>query len=132
MYAYIRLFLLFLTLSAGISVGQQAYGQSQVGQSIGSLVYIDGKNIVQHAQITMMRDELLSLECYDLQPNSEVHIKAVKGSKKVMEETITTNGRGAAKQILFFPKAKSKLKCSVRYTSKNGKKKKIDFQLKPV
>ena len=104
----------------------------QLGQNLASLVYIDGKNVVQDAEFALGRDQLLNLETYDLLPNSEVEVKATSKSSKNYKETFTTNQKGALKKILFFPKAKSTVKCVIQFTTQNGQPKKLKFQLKPV
>jgi hypothetical protein len=125
----LRLMLFLLTFA----VGATAYGQwGNVGQSIGSLVYLDGVNVLEKAEITLKRDDLLLLEAFDLQPQSSFDFRAKSGPSTVSKETFTTDQSGALHQILFFPKNHSRLKCYVKYTTKNGESRKLQFELKPI
>lgn len=123
--------LTLLLVFAGLSM-LSVRTQGQVGQNFGSLVYIDGKNVIPHAEIILKQDALMSLECYDLMPNSDVTIRIRGGGSKGLDQELMTNPRGAVKQILFFPKARGRMKCTIRYTFKNGKSGRLDFVLKPV
>lgn len=110
-----------------------AYGQwEKVGQTFGSLVYLDGVNVLDKTEITLKRDELLLLEAYDLKPQSTFEIKAKSGPSTVLKASYTTDGSGALHEILFFPKNNSRLKCVVKYTTKNGEARSLEFELKPV
>lgn len=126
---YLRLLLAFsLLLGMSFSHGQM----KTIGQSIGSLVYVDGMNVVENAVILLHTDDLIRLEAYDLHPYSKVDFKAVSPGLKTVTETFNSNHSGSMKEILFFPKARAKIRCQVKYLSKNGKKRKLLFTLKPA
>jgi hypothetical protein len=104
----------------------------QLGQNLASLVYLDGKNVVENAQFKLQKDQFLSLETYDLQPNSEVELTTQQNGFPLVRKTYRTNDMGAMKDILFFPKAKSNIRCIMRFMTQNGEEKRIVFHLKPV
>jgi hypothetical protein len=104
----------------------------QLGQNLASLVYLDGKNVVENAQFHMQRDQFLSLETYDLQPNSQVELTTQQNGLPLVKKVYQTNDKGAMKDILFFPKAKSSIRCVMRFVTQNGEEKRIVFHLKPV
>lgn len=104
----------------------------QLGQNLASLVYLDGKNVIDNAQFYLQKDQFLSLETYDLQPNSTVELTTQQNGFGVVKKRYQTNDMGAMKDILFFPKAHSSIKCVLRFVTQNGAAKHIVFHLKPV
>lgn len=115
------------------AVGSTAYSQwGNVGQNFGSLVYLDGVNVLDEAEITLKRDDLLLLEAFDLAPQSSLDFRAKSGPSTILKETFTTDDSGALHEILFFPKNNSRLKCQVKYVTKNGESRKLQFELKPI
>lgn len=104
----------------------------QLGQNLASLVYLNGKNVVENAQFSLQKDQFLSLETYDLQPNSTVELTTQQNGVALVKKQYKTNDMGAMKDILFFPKAHSTIKCILRITTQNGEEKRIVFHLKPV
>lgn len=105
---------------------------ARVGQNVGSLVYIDGMNVTQSAELKLNRDQILRLEAYDLKPHSTITFRAQKRGLKIFQESYKATHRGDMKAILFFPKANSKIRCTVHYVAENGKKKKLQFGMKPA
>jgi hypothetical protein len=104
----------------------------QIGQNFASMIYLDGKNVVENAQFPVNKDQFLSLETYDLQPNSSVELITQQNGFPLVKKVYQTNERGAMKDILFFPKAKANIKCVVRFITLNGQEKRIVFHIKPV
>lgn len=111
-------------------------GKSQFlggGKAIhGSHLYLDGKNILHNSQIDLRRDDLLRFAVYGVASNSSVSFKAFRGSIRIHHQTYNADGVGTVKEILFFPKAKSRIRCVVEYTTKNQETRKIEFVLDPV
>ena len=109
------------------------YSQTpQIGQNLASLVYLDGRNVIENAQYNLQRDQLLSLETYDLLPNSSVELSTSQSSGGSTKKVYQTNEKGAMKDILFFPKARSTIRCVIKFKAINGEDKRIVFHLKPV
>lgn len=116
-----------------ICLAASLWSQSpQIGQNFASLIYLDGKNVVENAQFPVNKDQFLSLETYDLQPNSSVELTTQQNGFPLVKKVYQTNEKGAMKDILFFPKAKSSIKCIVRFVTQNGQEKRLVFHLKPV
>ncbi|MFN8393400.1 MAG: hypothetical protein U0176_01860 [Bacteroidia bacterium] len=121
-------FLLLVCLAAG-----RVYCQTpQIGQNLASLVYLDGKNVIENAQFAVHREQFLSLETYDLLPNSSVELTTQQNGLPLEKKTYHTNDRGSMKDILFFPKAKSSIRCVLRFSTQNGEEKRVVFHLKPI
>lgn len=97
-----------------------------------SMIYLDGKNVIENAQFPVNKDQFLSLETYDLQPNSTVELSTQQNGFPLVKKVYQTNERGAMKDILFFPKAKSNIKCVLRFMTQNGQEKRVVFHIKPV
>ncbi|HHG83923.1 MAG TPA: hypothetical protein ENJ82_04175 [Bacteroidetes bacterium] len=113
--------------------GVFAQGQTlEVGQNLGSLIYLDGVNVLNQAEIDMKKDQLMLLETFDLMPSSNVTVRAKNGASRPFEGAYTTDANGAIHEILFFPKKRGKIKCTLTYTTKNGKNRKHHFTLKPA
>ncbi|MEM0999169.1 MAG: hypothetical protein AAGN35_19090 [Bacteroidota bacterium] len=113
--------------------GAMIYGQNDnLGQNFGSLIYLDGVNVVPKSEITIMRDQLLLLEAFDLKPATMVDFRARSGPLTVLKATYPTDDSGAMHEILFFPKRNNRLRCQVKYTTKNGQLRKLEFDLKSV
>lgn len=111
----------------------RVYAQApQIGQNLASLVYLDGKNVIENAQFAVHREQFLSLETYDLLPNSAVELTTQQNGFPLEKKTYQTNDRGAMKDILFFPKAKSSIRCVLRFNTQNGEEKRVVFHLKPI
>lgn len=121
-------FLLLMLLATGRVSAQTP----QIGQNLASLVYLDGKNVVENAQFGIHREQFLSLETYDLLPNSAVELTTQQNGFPLEKKTYHTNDRGAMKDILFFPKAKSSIRCVLRFSTQNGEEKRVVFHLKPI
>jgi hypothetical protein len=122
-----------LLTAAGLCLAGSLWSQiPQYGQNLASLVYLDGKNVVENAQFKLQKDQFLSLETYDLQPNSEVELTTQQNGFPLVRKIYRTNDMGAMKDILFFPKAKSNIRCVMRFITVNGEEKRIVFHLKPV
>jgi hypothetical protein len=102
-----------------------------VGQNLASLVYLDGRNILENAQFNLQRDQLLNLETFDLLPNSTVTFTTQNGAAST-KKVYQTDANGAMKDILFFPKARSTIKCVLKFQTINGEEKRVVFHLKPV
>lgn len=118
------LLVLLLFLSFQISLSQDG--------DRGTLLYMDGKNITQRAHFELKKDDLIRFDAYGLSAGSSITLEARKKGGKFFSESFPSNQRGEMKTILFFPKAKSSIKCTAYYTSKNGKERKIVFFLDPV
>lgn len=101
------------------------------GQNLASLVYLDGRNVIDNAEFPLERDQLLSLEVYDLLPNSSVELVAQQGASTLMKKVYATNIKGAVKDILFFPKARGDIRCVLRFQTIDGMEKRVVFHLKP-
>jgi hypothetical protein len=122
-----------LVTAIGICLAASLWSQApQLGQNLASLVYLDGKNVVENAQFKLQKDQFLSLETYDLQPNSEVELTTQQNGFPLVRKIYRTNDMGAMKDILFFPKAKSNIRCVMKFMTQNGEEKRIVFHLKPV
>ena len=104
----------------------------QIGQNLASLVYLDGHNVIENSEYSLQRDQLLSLETFDLQPNSTVELSAQQNGMPLTKRSYQTNQNGAMKDILFFPKARSPIRCVLKFHTINGEEKRIVFHLKPV
>lgn len=104
----------------------------QLGQNLACLVYLDGKNVVENAHFHLQKDQFLSLETYDLLPNSQVEFTAQQKGFPLEKKVYHTNANGAMKDILFFPKARSSIRCVLRFVTQNGEEKRLVFHLKPV
>lgn len=104
----------------------------QIGQNLASLVYLDGRNVVENAEFKLQRDQLLSLETYDLLPNSTVELSAVQKGVPLAKKVYQTNEKGAMKDILFFPNAHVIIRCVLKFQAINGEEKRIVFHLKPI
>ena len=110
-----------------------AFGQTpQIGQNLASLIYLDGRNVVENAEFNLQRDQLLCLETYDLLPNSTVELSAVQKGVPHAKKIYQTNEKGAMKDVLFFPKAHVSIRCTVKFQAINGEEKRIVFHLKPI
>jgi hypothetical protein len=125
----LRLVIVALWMCLGGFLHAQA---PQIGQNLASLVYLDGRNVIENAQFNLQRDQLLSLETYDLQPNSTVELSIQQNGFPLTKKVYQTNEKGAMKDILFFPKAKSSIRCALKFHAINGEEKRIVFHLKPV
>lgn len=111
----------------------RAFSQTpQIGQNLASLVYLDGRNVIEDAEFNLQRDQLLSLETFDLLPNSTVELSTQQNGFPLTKKLYQTNQNGAMKDILFFPKARSSIKCIIKFKTINGEEKRIVFHLKPV
>lgn len=129
MKQYALILLIFTILAPGIF----AQGPDQnIGEKRGSLIYLDGVNILNQAEIDLKKDQLLLLETFDLMPQSNVQVRARSGPTGNFHETFLTDDNGAIHEILFFPKKRSKIKCTLWYTTKDGKDRKHNFSLQPV
>jgi hypothetical protein len=116
-----------------MSLALSLYAQTpQIGQNLASLVYLDGRNVIENAQFNLQRDQLLSLETYDLLPNSTVELSTSQASGGSTKKVYQTNEKGAMKDILFFPKARSTIRCVIQFKAINGESKRIVFHLRPV
>ena len=103
-----------------------------VGQTFASLLFLDGKNLIENKEVEMGLHELLDFSAFDLQPNSTLTIKVTGIGQKTYLSEYTTNTRGEVRTTLFFPKARTRLHCTVRFTTRNGVPEQIKFYLKPV
>ena len=103
-----------------------------VGQTFASLLFLDGKNLIEYKEVELGLDELISFEAFDLQPSSTLNLKVTGAGFKTVQQDYTTNERGEVKTTLFFPKARAKLTCTLRFVTKNGVDEQIKFYLKPV
>ena len=123
----------FLIVALQLCLAFSAFAQApQLGQNLASLVYLDGKNVVENAVFYVQKDQFLSLETYDLQPNSTVELTIQQNGHGAIKKDYETNQMGAMKDILFFPKAKSSIKCVVRFITQNGEQKRVVFHLRPA
>lgn len=104
----------------------------QIGQNLASLVYLDGRNVVEGAQFNLQKDQLLSLETYDLLPNSSVELSAQQKGIPLTNKTYQTNEKGTMKDILFFPKARAPIRCVLKFQTIDGEEKRLIFHLRPV
>ncbi|MFM2376192.1 MAG: hypothetical protein RLZZ165_1289 [Bacteroidota bacterium] len=102
------------------------------GRNLASLVYLDGKNVENNAQIYLRKDQLVILEMYDLQPNSQVKLTLPKSSPRPTRRYYQTDERGSMKEILFFPRAQSPIRCMLRFVTRDGASKHLVFHLKPI
>lgn len=118
-----------LLLSVFLMMLQLASGQ--VGGR-GTLLYLDGKNVTGRAKFELKRDDLIRFDGYGLQAGSSLNLQARKNGVKMYDEIFDANSRGEIKTILFFPKARVRIKCTAYYTTKNGRERKINFFLDPV
>ncbi len=118
------LWLIALTMSF-----QWALAQAEVG---GTLLYLDGKNITRRAKFELKHDDLIRFDGYGLLAGSSMQLEARKNGVKVYDEVFESNSRGEMKTILFFPKAKSRIKLTAYYTTRNGRERKVSFYLDPV
>jgi hypothetical protein len=103
-----------------------------VGQTFASLLFLDGKNLIENKEVELGLDELLNFSAFDLQPNSTLLIKVAGVGFKTYQSEFTTNERGEVRTTLFFPKARTRLHGTVRFTTRNGVQKQIRFFLKPI
>jgi hypothetical protein len=125
--------ILFVCVAMQICLAGLLFAQNpQIGQNFASMIYLDGKNVIENAQFPVNKDQFLSLETYDLQPNSTVELTTQQNGFPLTKKVYQTNERGAMKDILFFPKAKSNIKCVLRFMTPNGQEKRIVFHIKPV
>ncbi len=116
-----------------MSLTLSLYAQTpQIGQNLASLVYLDGRNVVENAEFNLKRDQLLSLETYDLLPNSTVELSAVQKGVSLTKKVYQTNEKGAMKDILFFPNARVAIRCVLKFQAINGEEKRIVFHLRPM
>ena len=86
----------------------------------GTLLYLDGKNITGRAKFELKRDDLIRFDAYGLLAGSSLTLEARKNGLKFFNEIYESNARGEIKTILFFPRARTRIKCTVYYTTKNG------------
>ncbi len=103
-----------------------------VGQTFASLLFLDGKNLIENKEVELGLDELLKFTAFDLQPNSTLTIKVSGLGFKTFEADYPTNERGEVKTTLFFPRARTRLTCHVRFTTRNGVPEQVRFYLKPI
>jgi hypothetical protein len=103
-----------------------------VGQTFSSLLFLDGKNLIENKEVELGLDELLNFTAYDLQPNSTLAIKVTGVGFKTFQSDLPTNARGEVKTTLFFPKARTRLTCNVRFMTRNGVEEQVRFYLKPI
>jgi hypothetical protein len=103
-----------------------------VGQTFASLLFLDGKNLIENKEVELGLDELLEFSAFDLQPSSTLEIKVSGTAFKGFRTTYTTNVHGEVKTTLFFPKARTRLTCTLRFTTRNGVQEQVRFFLKPI
>jgi hypothetical protein len=116
-----------------IALSARGWAQTQnVGQNMACLLYLDGKNLIEDAHYPLENDQLISLETYDLLPYSPVELTALQKGVPIFKKSYPTNEKGAMKDILFFPKARSAIRCTLHFTTKNGESKKLIFHLNPA
>lgn len=103
-----------------------AHGPADLSKK-GSLVYIDGKNVLEDATVRIRMEKPFSLEAYDLQPGSTITFSAKKHYKE-----FKVNDLGFISQLIFIPKKAKKLKCTVTYVTKSGMEREVDFIVTPI
>lgn len=120
-----RLILLSVLMMSLLWASAQVRGE-------GTLLYLDGKNITGRAKFELKNDDLLRFDAYGLLAGSTIRLEAKKNGVRIFGENFESNARGEMKTILFFPKARARIKCTAYYTTKNGRERKINFFLDPV